>query len=259
MGPISRLPPIAFRCDICSNEKREDGGDSPLLRCSVCKYRFYCSAACQMQDWKEHKHSCSFLPPDGLELAEIQSDEEREKTIRDYAVRLKLWVEEHKRIKNKIPGGQLRFGSSRTPAATALIEFTFPENLQYERHPPARNKYPYRLTLMLAARAALIQIMSQRPTWIRTSFASRVDRAAEIPAKWTRLFGPKIMARPESLSPGEYEVFATLAPVFLIEGKKGDVSPLCKLSMEEMDFWVMLSEAFKELWYTPWNMVYDGK
>src|SRR5258708_518569 len=103
-----------------------------------------------------------------------------------------------------------------------VIEFTFPESLQYKRHPLARVEYPYRSTLMLAARTGLIQLMSQLSTEERISLGERINRA-KIPAKWTRLFGPKIVARPRNLAPGEYEVFATLAPAFLLYGTRDEL------------------------------------
>lgn len=111
---------------------------------------------------------------------------------------------------------------------------------------------------MLAARIGLLQLISQLSTDERVALAERINRA-KIPAKWTRLFGPKVVARPENLSPGEYEVFATLAPAFLLHGTRDELSPIAKLSMEDRGFWVTLSEAFKELWDAPWNMMNGGK
>jgi acetyl esterase/lipase len=111
---------------------------------------------------------------------------------------------------------------------------------------------------MLAARTGLIQLISQLSTEERVVLAERINRA-KIPAKWTRLFGPKVMARPENLAPGEYEVFATLAPAFLLHGTRDELRPIAKLSMEDKEFWVTLSEAFKELWYAPCNIMNGGK
>ena len=151
------------------------------------------------------------------------------------------------------PDEILRFHTSITG-----IDYAFPENLQYKHHPLAHVKYPYRSTLMLAARIGLIQLISQLSIRERIDLAERIIRA-KIPAKWTRLFGPKIVARPENLSPGEYEVFATLAPAFLLHGTRDELCPIAKLSMEDKGFWVTLSEAFKELWDAPWNMMNGGK
>lgn len=33
----------------------------PLLRCSKCKYVFYCSKNCQKSHWTLHKKECSFI------------------------------------------------------------------------------------------------------------------------------------------------------------------------------------------------------
>ncbi|KAF8630110.1 hypothetical protein AX15_003071 [Amanita polypyramis BW_CC] len=253
MEPVLELPLAVSRCDTCSNENKE----GPLLRCSVCKDRFYCSTSCQTQDWKEHKYSCSLLPPDGLEPTQIKSDEEREKVIKDYTALLKAWAEVYRETKTKnTSGGHLRFASSRSTIAKSLITFAFPENLQYKRHPLAHTKYPYRSTLMLAARTGLMQLIPRLSLSERTDLAERIGRA-KIPAKWTRIFGPKIVARPENLAPGEYEVFATLATAFLLHGTRDEFNPIAMLPMEYKDFWTMLSEAFKELWDVPRSLIYD--
>ena len=139
MDRVLTLPPVVSGCDTCSNENREDGSDGPLLRCSVCKDRFYCvstdlaqtflrsimyvsaqSAACQVQDWKEHKYSCSALPPDGLEYLKIESDQGREKVIQDYAALLTIWREEHDDLKKTSGSGQKRFASSSALSSAAL-------------------------------------------------------------------------------------------------------------------------------------------
>ncbi|KAK2463533.1 hypothetical protein APHAL10511_004284 [Amanita phalloides] len=251
MDDISNTPQVLCRCDTCSNENRGDGSDASLLRCSVCKNRFYCSAACQTQDWKEHKHSCSALSFDGLGTVQIEGCK---KVIQDYVALLRAWSEQHERIKNT-GGGQHKFASSRSVAARALIGFTFPENLRYKRNPPSHANYPYRSTLMLAARTGLVHLMLQLSVDERTTLAGRIN-AATIPATWTRLFGPKIVTRPGDLAPGEYEVFATLAPAFLLHGKRDELKPIAELSMKYKDFWVMLSEAYKALWDVPRSMVF---
>lgn len=138
-----------------------------------------------------------------------------------------------------------------------VIGFAFPENLRYKRHPMGHVKYPYRSTLMLAARTGLLQLVSGLSVKERIALAERINQA-KIPAKWTRLFGPKIVARPGNLAPGEYEVFATLAPAFLFYGERDEWCPIAKLSMEDKDFWVTLSEAFKELWDAAQNMMNGG-
>lgn len=137
MERVLTLPPVASRCDTCSNE---DGSDGSLLRCTVCKDRFYCvssdparsfsrsvmcvtpqSAACQAQDWKEHKYSCSALPPDGLEYLKIESDQCREKVIQDYAALLTTWAEVNSELKKTTTGsGQMRFASSSAMPSAAL-------------------------------------------------------------------------------------------------------------------------------------------
>jgi hypothetical protein len=43
------------QCNCC--EKK--GTNVKLNACSQCRSVFYCSAACQKQDWKQHKQACS--------------------------------------------------------------------------------------------------------------------------------------------------------------------------------------------------------
>ncbi len=54
---LSRRP-VATICDCCGAEATE--GVKKLQRCSTCRRKAYCSAACQLKDWKEggHKRSC---------------------------------------------------------------------------------------------------------------------------------------------------------------------------------------------------------
>jgi hypothetical protein len=43
------------RCNTCGKN------NSKLLRCGRCKQVYYCSAACQKKDWRDHKHVCKKL------------------------------------------------------------------------------------------------------------------------------------------------------------------------------------------------------
>ncbi|KAI0087851.1 hypothetical protein BDY19DRAFT_227558 [Irpex rosettiformis] len=62
-------------CHLCEDDFDEEEDECPaewkLLKCSVCKNRFYCSTACQKQDWKRHKVDCTKLPSEPLELPNI--------------------------------------------------------------------------------------------------------------------------------------------------------------------------------------------
>ena len=100
---------------------------------------------------------------------------------------------------------------------------------------------------MHVTRIGLIQLISQLSTEECGALAKRIN-SAKIPAKWTRLFGPKVVAHPENLSLGEYEVFVTLALALLLHGTWDELCLIAKLSTEVTEFWVTLSEAFKELW-----------
>ncbi|PFH51808.1 hypothetical protein AMATHDRAFT_2717 [Amanita thiersii Skay4041] len=250
------LPPIVSHCDTCNNENREDN-NGPLQRCSVCKDRFYCSLSCQTKDWKEHKYSCSALPPEGLEYGKIQKDPKREVAIKGYVAALQYWSEEYERRKNNSLGGQIKFASGRHPICEYLIEdFKFPQELQSKRHPLGHSAYPFRTTLTLASRAFLLDLISRLSDRERTVLAERISRA-RIPARWTRLFGPKVVACPSSLSPGEYEAFGTLAPAFLFYDDKDDLSFVTEMKASDRKAWLMLSEAFKELWDAPRSIVYS--
>lgn len=48
---------LAYR-KICANSDCHNGQIDCTKRCSNCKKVFYCSAACQKQDWKRHRHNC---------------------------------------------------------------------------------------------------------------------------------------------------------------------------------------------------------
>jgi len=43
-------------CHVCGVTRAEGGG--PLLQCSGCRRAYYCSPACQKEDWKRHKSDC---------------------------------------------------------------------------------------------------------------------------------------------------------------------------------------------------------
>ena len=54
-----------YCCRVCLKpgaKKDSDAGEKPLLRCSRCKVTYYCSVACQKQDYKFHKHWCYARP-----------------------------------------------------------------------------------------------------------------------------------------------------------------------------------------------------
>ena len=52
---FNRWKLVVFRCDCC-------GARSRVHRCSACKCRWYCGAACQGEDWRlVHKEVCGKL------------------------------------------------------------------------------------------------------------------------------------------------------------------------------------------------------
>ncbi|EGN92295.1 hypothetical protein SERLA73DRAFT_191328 [Serpula lacrymans var. lacrymans S7.3] len=45
------------KCSKCSQ-----GDSTPMMRCSKCKNRLYCSKECQIADWFSHKEHCASAP-----------------------------------------------------------------------------------------------------------------------------------------------------------------------------------------------------
>jgi len=46
-------------CNGCAEKwNSKDSADVSLMRCSRCKWTFYCSPVCQRGDWKSHKKDC---------------------------------------------------------------------------------------------------------------------------------------------------------------------------------------------------------
>lgn len=79
------------RCDFCFLDSNK------LLRCSKCKFMYYCSVSCQHQDWGMHKQECKCIlkvepevPPDVcllasrlmVKLATLEPKEKASKHIR---------------------------------------------------------------------------------------------------------------------------------------------------------------------------------
>ncbi|CAI6304560.1 unnamed protein product [Periconia digitata] len=54
---MSSTPPSNSNCSHCNKTRTES--EPAYQRCSRCKQSFYCSAACQRSDWKQHKKRCS--------------------------------------------------------------------------------------------------------------------------------------------------------------------------------------------------------
>ena len=53
--PTASLIPW-LRCGACQQVSKTN-----LSQCAKCWNAFYCSKACQVQDWKRHRHDCSQL------------------------------------------------------------------------------------------------------------------------------------------------------------------------------------------------------
>jgi hypothetical protein len=50
-----KLTKYTASCGTCQNK----GAEVNLSTCARCGKAYYCSAACQKQDWKQHKKTCS--------------------------------------------------------------------------------------------------------------------------------------------------------------------------------------------------------
>ncbi|KAJ6488955.1 hypothetical protein C8R45DRAFT_1097296 [Mycena sanguinolenta] len=174
-------PKIGSACVVCFDS-------TSLMRCSMCKNRFYCSAKCQKRDWRQHKWNCSVLPVDGLPAATV----------------IEINDEFNEAVKHVSPA-----------MLAPLLRFPdeLPSHLQYARAIKHSATFKYRLPLITITRLFLVSYVialapapAQRAKyldWFVQCFPS-----VDTPPDWSEMHGPKIVGRPADLSPGEYMVLA---------------------------------------------------
>ncbi|RDB23906.1 hypothetical protein Hypma_009006 [Hypsizygus marmoreus] len=234
--PGTRLPqPEAF-CDVCLKEPKEEG---KLLRCSVCKNQFYCSTACQNKDWSKHKHNCSVLPAEGLIPAKIEHKDELHAEVERVAAMLKAWMVADNKYETE-NADKDKIGSLRLTETTAIRDLEIPEVFSYTRLPPQHDKFPFRTPLTLATRLFYIDLVASLSARTLLHFESRLAQV-HLPSQVPRIYGPKVVARPGDLSPGEYQTLGHLYIAVLFDQK-------LRVDFER---WAALAGAIKKLWNAP--------
>ncbi|KAJ7784416.1 hypothetical protein B0H16DRAFT_1296474 [Mycena metata] len=200
-----------------------DSASKSLMRCSRCKNRFYCSAKCQKNDWKEHQWNCSVLPVDDLPAATVVDIDDEFKAevtrvvaiLKDMAAALK----DEKKLSVKMLAPLLKITSE------------LPDRLHYKRAIRDSDKFNYRLPLITACRLLLIDYVSTLDEAGRQEY-EKFFAGMQFPPSWCEMYGPKIVARPADLSPGEYDMLVTSMPIFAM-GEMESVKAKKKKQMEK--------------------------
>ncbi|KAJ6488956.1 hypothetical protein C8R45DRAFT_827101 [Mycena sanguinolenta] len=178
------------------------------MRCSTCKNRFYCSARCQKNDWKQHKWNCSVLPVNGIPAATVfEINDEFSGTVKRVAVILKEVADALEDKTKKLSASML--------APLLSITSELPSNLQYARAIEDSDKFKYRLPILTASRLFLISFVSALDTEQRQKYEEWFA-GMQLPMDFCEMYGPKIVGRPADLSPGEYAMLAQTMPVWVM-------------------------------------------
>ncbi|KAJ7159059.1 hypothetical protein C8R43DRAFT_358549 [Mycena crocata] len=180
----------------------------PLMRCSMCKNRFYCSAKCQKKDWKEHKWNCSVFPSaDGFPAATvIEIDDEFQAEVKRVVGILKE-VADTLKDEKKLSAPML--------APLPKITSELPEHLRYARAIQDSDEFKYRLPIVAACRLLLIDYISTLDETDRKRY-EEFFTSMELPMDCCEMYGPKIVGRPADLSPGEYAMISQVMPMWII-------------------------------------------
>ncbi|KAJ7884525.1 hypothetical protein B0H13DRAFT_2343643 [Mycena leptocephala] len=191
-----------------SSDEEIDLARKSLMRCSMCKNRFYCSAKCQKSDWNEHKWNCSVLPVDGNHAATVVEINDEFKTeVKRVVAILKEVAAGLKDEKKKLSAPML--------APLLKIPSELPDCLRYKRAIQDSDKFKYRLPIVTACRLLLVDYVSALDEEHRQKyenfFASMV-----LPTSFCEMYGPKIAGRPADLSPGEYSMLSQVMPMWVI-------------------------------------------
>ncbi|KAJ7025378.1 hypothetical protein C8F04DRAFT_137923 [Mycena alexandri] len=193
--------------DMCPLQDEIDSASTSLMRCSRCKNRFYCSAKCQKSDWKAHQWNCSVLPVDDVPAATvIEIDDEFKAEV----ARVVAILKEVAAL--KVEQGKL---SATMLAPLLKIISELPERFHYKQRIQDSDKFKYRLPIITACRLLLIDYVSALDEARRQKY-EKFFTTMEVPTSWCAIYGPKIVARPADLSPGEYDMLSTVMPMWVM-------------------------------------------
>ncbi|KAF8215410.1 hypothetical protein K438DRAFT_1749449 [Mycena galopus ATCC 62051] len=195
-------------CPLQDYSSEIDLAKKSLMRCSMCKNRFYCSAKCQKSDWKEHKWNCSVLPVGGLPPATVVEINDEFKTEFERVVAiLKEVAAALKDEKKKLSAPML--------APLLKIPSELPDRLRYKRAIQDSDTFKYRLPIVTACRLLLIDYISALDEARRQKY-EEFFASMELPTSFCEMYGPKIAGRPADLSPGEYAMLAQVMPIWVM-------------------------------------------
>lgn len=103
------------------------------------------------------------------------------------------------------------------------------------------DKHVYRTPLMLISRLFLMHLVATLPAHNLKALANKAGDI-QMPSHVPRVFGPKLVARPADLSPGEYDTLMRVCvPLLFLDDSIG-------LDEAEKEKWLRLCLARKELW-----------
>ncbi|KAF7375691.1 MYND-type domain-containing protein [Mycena sanguinolenta] len=202
-------PKVGMEC-VCMEEDydSEEEAKKSLMRCSTCKNRFYCSARCQKNDWKQHKWNCSALPVNGLPAATVVDiNDEFDGAVKRVSAILKEVADALKDDKKKLSASML--------APLLRIPAELPSDLQYTRAIEDSGKFKYRLPILTASRLFLISFASALDPGRRQKYEEWFA-GMYLPMDFCEMYGPKIIGRPADLSPGEYAMLAQTMPIWVM-------------------------------------------
>jgi len=233
-----------------SSDEEIDFGRKSLMRCSMCKNRFYCSAKCQKSDWKEHKWNCSVLPVGGLPAATVVEINDEFKTEVKRVVAILKGVAAALKDEKKLSAPML--------APLLRIPSELPDCLRYKRAIQDSDKFKYRLPIVTACRLLLIDYVSALDEAHRQKYEN-FFASMDLPTSFCEMYGPKIAGRPADLSPGEYAMLSQVMPMWVMPemerakaGKKEEVGKeVAEENSEEQNEgmqWVWLAVMLKRVY-----------
>jgi hypothetical protein len=117
--------------------------------------------------------------------------------------------------------------------------------LALTRAPKDTAKFPFRTPLAALTRLFLVDALADMSEAEQRQISAGVEGLV-YPSHMAAIYGPKVVARPADLSPGEYETIAQLLSMVLME-----VYMVKSAGGGEMDRWMNLSTVLRTLWSAP--------